>query len=185
MVAAMVVQMKVKMLVVVDLVVAQAQQKTQAAILDLQIQIVIQPDKEILVEQQTTLLATEVVVEVVLVKPDKLQMVFLEPVVVDMVFHSLVSQQIMEHLEQIQEDISVVVDQQDRFLLQEQPIPEVKVAVEMEKVMILSAVMEPLTPEAVEEVQVVDLLTPLVELVVLVFVSFVISLNSHGTSLFL
>ena len=115
-------------------------------------------------------------------KLDKLQMVFLEPVVVDMVFHSLVSQQIMEHLEQIQEDISVVVDQQDRFLLQEQPIPEVKVAVEMEKVMILSAVMEPLTPEVVEEVQVVDLITPLVELVVLVFVSFVIILNSQRIS---
>ena len=81
----MVVQMKVKMPLVVDLVVAQAQQQIREVVLDLQVQIAIQPDKDILVGLD---IATEVAAVVVPVKPDLLDLEFLRQDKVQMVFLS-------------------------------------------------------------------------------------------------
>ena len=167
----MVVQMKVKMPLVVDLVVAQAQQQIREVVLDLQVQIAIQPDKDILVGLD---IATEVAAVVVPVKPDLLDLEFLRRDKVRMVFLSLVSQQIMEQQDQHQVDGLLEVDRQVSILLQEPQDLEVLVAVEQEKVIMLRVVVEPLTLEAVEEVQVVDLVTLRVVMVVLVLLSFVI-----------
>ena len=167
----MVVQTKVKMLVMVDLVVAQAQQQIREVVLDLHVQIAIQPDKDILVGLD---IATEVAAVVVPVKPDLLDLEFLRRDKVRMVFLSLVSQQIMEQQDQHQVDGLLEVDRQVSILLQEPQDLEVLVAVEQEKVIMLRVVVEPLTLEAVEEVQVVDLVTLRVVMVVLVLLSFVI-----------
>jgi hypothetical protein len=169
MVAVMVVETKVKMPLVVDLVVAQAQQQMREVILDLQIQIVIQPDKGIL-EVQDHL--TEVVEEVVPIVPDLLDLEFLRRDKVQMVLLSQASLVHTEQQDQHQVDGLLVVDQQVSILLQEPQDLEVLVVVEQEKVMILSVEMALLTLEVVEEVQVVDLLTPMVDLVVLVLLLF-------------
>jgi hypothetical protein len=179
MVVVMVVQTKVKMLVMVDPVVEEAQQQIREVILDLQIQIAIQPDKEILVGLEQ---ATEVAAVVVPVKLDMLDLDLQPYQKVVMVFLSQVFPVHTEQRDRIQVDILLVVDPVVNILSLMAIALVALVAVEQEKVMILSAVMELLTPEVVEEVQVVDLLTPLVELVVLVFVSFVIILNSQRIS---
>jgi hypothetical protein len=165
MVAVLVVQTKVKMLVVVDPVVEQAQQQMREVILDLQIQIVIQPDKDILVVQDHL---TEVVGEVVPVVPDLLDLEFLRQDKVQMVLLSQASPIHTEQQDQHQVDGLLVVDQQVSILLQEPQDLEVLVVEEQEKVIILPVEMALITLEVVAVAQVVDPSTTLVELVELV-----------------